>query len=128
MARGDLQVQDLRVIMLLAQARVPLTTKQIGERLDIPMRTVQRIINAIDTATVLSLEYVSPKEQKPKRREIEPAGVWIAEGRTYVVGFDRQKRSMRTFALDRIRTARLAKERFTPRGDFDVGEYFKNAV
>ena len=236
MARGDLQIQDLRVIMMLAQARGPLTTTQISDRLEIPMRTVQRIITAIeaiplqlrrdsagmgggirligdlslkvtlpsnlvemaalkvardrmrdsaggtllcealeqfvertlaqmtseqraiserfarfyrtretkprgtatpiatlvhkaiDEALVLIIEYVSPKELKPKRRELEPAGLWITDGRTYIVGFDREKQSMRTFALDRVRGARLSKDRFTSRGDFDVGAYFKNAV
>src|SRR5262245_17959715 len=48
MARGDLQTQDLRVIMLLADARSPLTTKQIADKLGLELRTVQRIIKAIE--------------------------------------------------------------------------------
>src|SRR5690242_13023222 len=48
MARGDLQTQDLRVIMLLASARTALTTKQISDKLGIELRTVQRIIKAIE--------------------------------------------------------------------------------
>lgn len=236
MARGDLQIQDLRVIMLLAQARGPLTTKQISDRLDIPMRTVQRVINAIesiplplkrdspgmgggirllgdlalkvslpsnlvemaalqvarehmrksaagtmlceafeqfvdrtaslmsseqraiserfarmyrtretpasavsspvatfvhraiDQARVLVIEYVSANEVRPKRRVIEPAGMWVTEQHTYVVGFDRQKKAMRTFALDRIRGARVGDESFAPRADFDVAHYFRGAL
>lgn len=236
MGRGDLQVQDLRVIMMLAQARGKVTTKQISDRLELPMRTVQRILNAIeqiplpldrdppgmgggirligdlalkvslpsnlvemaalqvarelmrtaaastmlcealeqfverttntmsneqraiserfarmyrtreaspsavsspiatmvhsaiDQGQVLVIEYVSPKELRPKRRDIEPAGMWVTDQRTYVVGFDRQKKAMRTFAMDRIRGAALGKDKFMPRSDFDVAKYFKGSV
>ena len=236
MARGDLQIQDLRVIMLLAQARTSLTTTQISERLGIPLRTVQRVINAIeaiplplkrdsagmgggirllgeltikvslpsnlvelaalqvarermreaaagtmlcealeqfvdrtvalmtseqlavsarfarmyrtreaprsfvtspvaalvhnaiDQSRVLVIEYVSPKETKAKRRDIEPAGVWVTDHRTYVVGFDRQKKAMRTFAIDRIRGARVSDSSFAPRADFDVANHFRGAL
>jgi len=83
---------------------------------------------AIEAGLVLIIEYVSPKELRAKRREIEPAGMWLTEGRTYVVGFDREKKSMRTFALDRVLGARLSKEHFAPRSDFDIGTYFKNAM
>ena len=52
MGRGDLQVQDLRVIMYLAQARRPVTTAQIARHFDLPMRTVQRIIAAIEAIPI----------------------------------------------------------------------------
>lgn len=236
MPRGDLQIRDLRVIMLLANARTKVTTKEISDRLGLPIRTVQRIIEAleaiplpikrdplgmgngiqligglalkvtlpsnlvemaalqvaldrmrdtaggtvlcealehyvaraqaqmtseqraiaakfariyrsrdaspsaaaspiatlvhkaIDEGRVLTIEYVSPNELKPKRRDIEPAGIWITEQRPYVVGYDREKKAMRIFALDRIHGAVISKGEFAPRGDFDVAQYFRGAL
>ena len=236
MPRGDLQIRDLRVIMLLANARTKLTTKEIGERVGLPIRTVQRIIEAleaiplpikrdplgmgngiqligglalkitlpsnlvemaalqvaldrmrdtaggtvlcealeqyvgraqaqmsseqraiasrfariyrsrdaapsgasspiatlvhkaIDEGRVLTIEYVSPNELKPKRRKIEPAGIWITEQRPYLVGFDQEKKAMRVFALDRIHSAVIGTESFAPRSDFDVAQYFDVAL
>ncbi len=46
--RGDLQIQDLRVIVLLSNARRALTTKEIADKLSLELRTVQRIIKAIE--------------------------------------------------------------------------------
>ena len=236
MGRGDLQLQDLRVVMLLAGARKPLTTKDIADKLGIELRTVQRIIKviediplplkrdpgsmgggirllgdfalkvslpsnlvelaavlvardkmresaagtllgeafeqfadrvqqqlkgeqraiterfvkmygskksaapahaspiarivhkAIDESRVLAIAYTSPKEKKPKRREIEPLGMWVADQRTYVVAHDRQKNALRTFALDRIGDAEVLDQTFTPRADFDPADYFAHAV
>ena len=50
MARGDLQIQDLRVLKLLSDARGPVTTKQISDRLELPQRTTQRILQAAEAA------------------------------------------------------------------------------
>lgn len=236
MARGDLQTQDLRVIMLLASARTPLTTKQIGEKLGLELRTVQRIIKAIeaiplplkrdtngmgggirlagdfslkvslpsnlvelaavtiardglresaggtligeafeqltdrilsqlkgeqreicdrfvkmyrtkapaepahaspvardvhralDEHKVITIEYVSPGAAVAQRRELEPYGVWMGNGRTYVVGRDRKKDALRTFALDRIRSATLTETPFEPPAGFDPSEYFAHSL
>ncbi|MCC6812161.1 MAG: WYL domain-containing protein [Deltaproteobacteria bacterium] len=236
MDRGDLQIQDLRVILLLANARAPMTTRQISDKLGIELRTVQRIIKvleeiplpirrdkpgmgggikllgdyslkvslpsnvievaalvvaresmrergdgtmigeafeqlcdrflqqlkgeqrsicdkftklyqgkpsvrpananpiarmahkALDEHRVLAIEYVSPGEQRPKRRDIEPFGVWVGGKRTYLVGRDRAKDALRTFALDRIRWASVSETRFAPESDFDPADYFKHAI
>ena len=50
MSRGDLQIQDLRVIKMLSTARSWVTTKQISDQLDLPQRTVQRILQAAEAA------------------------------------------------------------------------------
>lgn len=62
------------------------------------------------------------------RRDIESAGMWVTDQHTYAVGFDRQKKAMRTFALDRIRGARVGEDLFAPRADFDVASYFRGAI
>ncbi len=90
--------------------------------------TATLVHKAIDSASVLIIEYVSPRERRPKRRAIEPAGVWMTDERTYLVAFDRTKRAVRTFAMDRIRGARLSRERFTPQSDFDVAAYFQSSI
>lgn len=236
MKRGDLQIQDLRVIKLLGDAKMPVTTRQIADKLNIELRTVQRIIEvleelplplrrdsqgmgggikmlgdyalqvtlpsnlvelaalivareamrdradgtlvgeafeqfaervllqlkgdqralcerfvslyqakpaskaasatpiarlvhkALDESRVLAIEYVSPGEQRPKRRDLEPHAVWVGKRNTYLVANDRQKAAVRVFALDRIRGASLAETTFTPPRDFDPKRYFGAAV
>ncbi len=79
---------------------------------------------ATDERRVLTIEYVSPGEHRAKRRDIEPLGVWLENARSYVVGRDRGKNALRTFAVDRIRGASLTEIKFAPPDGFDIQKPF----
>lgn len=62
------------------------------------------------TASVgLAFEYVDGKGRS-SRRTIEPHGLMIHAPLVYVVGVDRDKRATRTFRMDRMRRARIARD------------------
>ncbi len=88
----------------------------------------QMIHKAIDEHRALFLEYVSPNEQRPKGRDVEPLAVWVTAQRSYLVARDSAKNAIRTFALDRIRGVSVTSRLFPPHSDFDVAAYFQRSI
>jgi predicted DNA-binding transcriptional regulator YafY len=52
-------------------------------------------------------------------RGFDPYGLVLHSGRWYVTGWDHESREIRTFRLDRVRSAEPGAGTFTPPGDFD---------
>jgi predicted DNA-binding transcriptional regulator YafY len=66
----------------------------------------------------ISFTYTSWQGRSGERR-LDPYGLVFHAGRWYVTGRDHDRRSVRTFRLDRIGTARPAEGRFEPPDGFD---------
>ena len=69
----------------------------------------------------MSVEYLKEGEEKPSRRHVEPYSIERRLPHWYVHTWDRTSGGERSFRLDRMRSARLLKEEFTPRPGFDPG-------
>jgi predicted DNA-binding transcriptional regulator YafY len=63
-------------------------------------------------------------------RYVEPCGVVILGGRSYLVAFDPDRDDWRTFRLDRIRDPRPARNSFSPRAwpEEDLATYVKRSI
>jgi predicted DNA-binding transcriptional regulator YafY len=96
----------------LAQTPEP----HVGEPEEALLSTLSR---AVAEQRVVEIEYLREDEERPTTRLVEPYE-FIRELPVWRVHtFDRTKDQPRTYRLDRMRAARLTKERFEPRPDFD---------
>ncbi len=71
--------------------------------------------NAAAAGEVVHIDYVGIGSGAATERSIEPWGVFAALGNWYVTGHCRLAEGERVFRVDRIRTASLTGERFSPR-------------
>jgi proteasome accessory factor BC len=87
---------------------------------------VRTLSDAIDQHRLVEVEYLKEGDETPYTRLVEPyefereLPVWR------VHTWDRTVDQPRTYRLDRMRAARLTRERFEPRDDFDPS-YLSNA-
>ena len=82
---------------------------------------VATLTEAIREHRLVSVEYLKEGEEKPSRRHVEPYSIERRLPHWYVHTWDRTSGGERSFRLDRMRSARLLKEEFTPRPGFDPG-------
>ena len=82
------------------------------------------IENAYETEQCLRLTYAAPN--KPlSERVVEPHLFWMHGGRPYLVAYCREAGEFRTFALQRVRSAKLLDETFERRTDFDPQSFIE---
>jgi proteasome accessory factor BC len=80
---------------------------------------VARIVNdAISARRVLAIHYYKENEDEFTKREIEPYRLANGPEGWYVASYDRKRRDIRHFRLDRIKEARVTDEGFEPRPEF----------
>lgn len=61
-------------------------------------------------------------------RDLDPYGLVFHSGRWYVTGHDRLRGEVRTFRVDRVRSARLLEETFAEPGEFDAVEHVTRSL
>jgi len=74
---------------------------------------------AIETQHVVEIEYLKEGEDEPYTRLVEPYSFMRELPNWRVHTWDQTVTGPRTYRLDRMRSARLTRERFEPRPDFD---------
>jgi proteasome accessory factor C len=80
---------------------------------------VAKLTRGIRERRVVEIEYLKEGEQEPSTREIEPYEI-VRELPVWLVhSWDRTRDAARSFRLDRMRKARLTREKFEPRPGFD---------
>ncbi len=85
---------------------------------------IVRILNrAIDKHLLVELEYMKEGEERPAVRLVEPYRIGRDLPNWYAHTYSRTSGGERSFRLDRVRSARLTKERFEPREGFDPREF-----
>jgi predicted DNA-binding transcriptional regulator YafY len=80
---------------------------------------IRTLSDAIDGHRVVEIEYQKEGEERPTVRHVEPYSFERELPVWRVHTWDRDVDAPRTYRLDRMRSARLARERFEPREDFD---------
>ncbi|HVW16615.1 MAG TPA: WYL domain-containing protein [Solirubrobacteraceae bacterium] len=75
--------------------------------------------HAIARRRLLRLEYYKPDADELTPRVVEPYALINGREGWYVAAFDRAKDDVRHFRLDRIKTAEVTDERFSPRPEVD---------
>src|SRR5688572_23142679 len=90
------------------------------------------VFNALSGATLrqheVEFDYRKPGESKTVRRRVQPYHLAHRENLWYLVGFDSERRALRTFALPRISNPAVLKSHFVRPADFSPEKFFANAL
>ncbi len=81
--------------------------------------TFHEVSRAVLGRRKLRIDYYTMSRDSHSERTIRPYVVVSKLGLWYVIGYCEERRDVRTFRIDRIRSARLARESFDPPRDFD---------
>ena len=81
---------------------------------------IARVVSrAIAEAHLLRLEYYKANEDEFSERVVEPYALMNGREGWYVASFDPAREAVRHFRLDRVKTAEVLDEAFTPRPEVD---------
>jgi proteasome accessory factor C len=80
---------------------------------------VARLTEGIRSRRLVELEYLKEGEEAPATHLVEPYVIERELPHWYVHTWDRTRDAKRSFRLDRMKDARLTRERFEPREDFE---------
>ncbi len=83
---------------------------------------VATLTTGIRERRLVELEYLKEGEEAAEPHRVEPYSLERRLPYWYVHTWDRTRDGERSFRLDRMRSAKLSKERFEPREGFDPGE------
>ncbi|HEU4975806.1 MAG TPA: WYL domain-containing protein [Baekduia sp.] len=81
---------------------------------------IARVVSrAIAASRLLRLEYYKANEDEFSERLVEPYALINGREGWYVASFDPEKQDVRHFRLDRVKTAEVTDQAFTPRPEVD---------
>jgi predicted DNA-binding transcriptional regulator YafY len=90
------------------------------------------VFNALSAATLrqhdVEFDYRKPGEKRTARRRVQPYHLAHRENLWYLVGFDSERKALRTFALPRISNPRTLPTTFVRPPDFSPEKFFANAL
>ena len=90
------------------------------------------VFNALSSAVlhqrVVQFAYRKPGTARSTPREVNPYHLANRENLWYLVGFDRERAALRTFALPRISDVETKDDRFVRPEDFSPDAFFSNAL
>ena len=90
------------------------------------------VFNTLSGATLrqheVEFDYRKPGEARAIRRHVQPYHLAHRENLWYLVGFDRERRALRTFALPRISNPRVLAATFVRPADFSPEKFFATAL
>lgn len=80
---------------------------------------------AVEDRSVLSIEYHSFGRDEASTRTVEPYALHARDGHWYLAAWCRTAEDVRQFRLDRVLSATVTGEEFTPRSDVDLSDEFR---
>lgn len=90
------------------------------------------VFNALSTAVLrqfdVEFDYRKPGETKSGRRQVQPYHLSHRENLWYLVGYDRERRALRTYALPRIGAVSVLPTQFVRPPDFSPEKFFASAL
>jgi len=87
-------------------------------------REVIQVLNeAVLGRRRVRMSYRTGRTGQVSTRTLDPYRVWYRSGGLYVIGHDQKSGEVRTFAVDRIRSASLTEDRFEVPASFDFDAY-----
>lgn len=88
------------------------------------VRDVIQVLNeAVLGRRSVRMSYRTGRTGQMSTRRLDPYRVWYRSGALYVIGQDHRSGEVRTFAVDRIRSAALGEDTFRVPGSFDFDAY-----
>jgi len=91
----------------------------------------QDIISSVNTAVVektyIKISYYTMNRKKLTRRTVAPYKIWFFDGTFYMLADCLLRKSIRLFALDRIKTIEVTNESFELPQDFDINDVMRSS-
>jgi predicted DNA-binding transcriptional regulator YafY len=87
----------------------------------------QRIADAVVARRVMRFTYRGLEGKEAEDREIEPYHLGCIADQWYLIGKDRKRRAIRTFALPRIRRPLMTEETFSLPKGFRIGNFLADS-
>ena len=69
----------------------------------------------------------APYRERAIEREVDPYKLWYVNNGLYLVGYDHKENALRTFAVERIQSAKLTNRRFEVPEDFNFEQFRQTA-
>jgi proteasome accessory factor B len=91
------------------------------------LRVFEEVSQAVLKSCELHFEYGKLGAKRFEPRRLQPYHLGSIENQWYAVGYDSDREQLRTFALNRMRAARMSKTRFKRPESFSVEEYFEGS-
>jgi predicted DNA-binding transcriptional regulator YafY len=86
-----------------------LVSSRIGRMQDGNMQRMPRILNSIDSKTVLEIDYVAAYNDALTKRRIEPLGIHFYSNQWHLIAFCQLRKAYRDFRIDRIQTLKTTE-------------------
>jgi predicted DNA-binding transcriptional regulator YafY len=93
---------------------------------DAHLKTFEVITQSIQQRRVLRFSYRKLGETAVLKRTLHPYHLSCVENHWYLIGWDAERRALRTFALNRLTGAQMGKRTFQPR-EFDPEKHFQGS-
>ncbi|MHB1937718.1 MAG: helix-turn-helix transcriptional regulator [Acidobacteriaceae bacterium] len=90
-------------------------------------KTIDMLNRAIRHRLTVRIQHKPLKAPEAQTRAVDPYRLWYTGGGLYLVAYDHAKRSIRTFAVERIKEVISTNQRFTMRDDFDFEAFQRTA-
>jgi proteasome accessory factor B len=88
---------------------------------------IDALTRAVFNKFTVRILHRSPQRERAIEREVDPFKLWYVNNGLYLVGHDHKENDLRTFAVDRIQSAKLTNRRFEIPPDFNFEEFQKTA-
>jgi predicted DNA-binding transcriptional regulator YafY len=89
---------------------------------------IEQISRAITQKRTVQMRYYSASRDIAGRREADPYRLWYAAGALYLVGYCHLRKSVRMFAVDRIRSLTVTNHPYQMSLGFDLEAYVRDAL
>jgi proteasome accessory factor B len=88
---------------------------------------IQTLTQAVFNKRTVMIVHRSPQHPQAIAREVDPYNIWYVNNGLYLVGHCHRDHDLRTFAIERIQSAKLSNRRFEMPPDFNFEEFRKTA-
>jgi len=88
---------------------------------------IDGLTRAVFNKFTVRILHRAPYREKAIEREVDPYKLWYVNNGLYLVGHDHREDALRTFAIERIQSAKLTNRRFEIPPDFNFDEFQKTA-
>jgi proteasome accessory factor B len=88
---------------------------------------IDALTRAVFNKFTVRILHRAPYRAKAIGREVDPYKLWYVNNGLYLVGHDHREDALRTFAVDRIQSAKVTNRRFEIPSDFNFEEFKQTA-
>jgi predicted DNA-binding transcriptional regulator YafY len=91
-------------------------------------KTIEQLSRALAQKRSVQMRYYSASRDATRRRKVDPYRLWYASGALYLVGYCHERREVRLFAVDRIRSLAITDHPWQMPLGFDLDSYLQEAL